>query len=87
MTVITCKKCGKEINEKASYCPNCGEPLTAELTQRKRQNQCLALLGGALLVAILGYLPVGENKKKQKPLLYVVVDALTGGGKKKKKKR
>lgn len=30
MSMIKCPECGKEISDKASACPNCGYPLTAE---------------------------------------------------------
>ena len=27
MALIKCKKCGKEISDKAQVCPGCGEPV------------------------------------------------------------
>lgn len=36
-----CKKCGKEITEGAQYCPNCGNPVYVEQTERNENSfQC-----------------------------------------------
>ncbi len=86
MAMLTCKKCGEEVSEKASFCPKCGRPLTAEKEAKRQQDRWMILLLTALLISITGYLPVGESKRKQKPLLYVIVDSLKKSGKGKKKK-
>lgn len=86
MAMVTCKKCGGEVSDGASFCPKCGHPLTAEKAAKKQQDRWMMLLLAALLISVAGYLPVGESKRKQKPLLYVIADSLKKSGKGKKKK-
>ena len=85
MAMIICTECGREISEKASFCPGCGHPLKKEKASKKEQDRLKILLTAALLIAVAGYLPVGESKRKQKPLLYVIIDSLQRSGNKKKK--
>lgn len=37
MAIIICPECGKEISDKASTCPNCGYPITANQEQVKNE--------------------------------------------------
>lgn len=87
MERTTCKKCGEEVSDNFSFCPKCGNPLTGEKPAKKKQDRWTTLLLIALLISVVGYLPIGISKKRKKPLLYVVVDSLKKSGKRKKRKK
>lgn len=38
MALIKCSECGRQISEKAEYCPNCGCPVEREQVQKQNQS-------------------------------------------------
>ena len=60
MALIKCTECQKDISDKASACPNCGNPMlkssednvvTVQLTQKKWKKQKLI----AIIILIIGW--------------------------------
>lgn len=61
MALINCPECGKEISNKAAFCPHCGYPLLSEDASRleearRKDKQLLIRIGVLLLIGIAAIL-------------------------------
>lgn len=53
MALINCKECGKEISNKATTCPNCGNPINDDTyTKEIKASKKVAIFIIAILVVV-----------------------------------
>lgn len=72
MALIKCKKCGKEISDKAQVCPGCGEPVINDSSQDakkdekqnvKKKKSHKIWIGVAIILGIVAVLIALESRK------------------------
>ncbi len=72
MALIKCPECDKEISDKATCCPNCGNPLIIdnnEKIQQKNHKKLIVLISLLVVVAILSIVMIimGVFSNEEKP--------------------
>lgn len=65
MALIYCEKCGHEISDKASVCPNCGNSTSKSLKKRNRRIWIVALLCLIVILAVAITSVVYKSKKEE----------------------
>ena len=65
MALIYCEKCGHEISDKASVCPNCGKSTPKSLNNRKRRIWIVTLLCLIVIFAVAITTVVYKSKKEE----------------------
>lgn len=77
MALITCPECGKQVSDKAAYCPHCGIEIKKELSENKagqrrdkkkrRRNIIIVIVSicVASTFAVLAYLYLGDTTPEQ----------------------
>lgn len=56
MALIKCKKCGKEISDKAKVCVNCGCPIASNNIKNKKKYNNIGLIIGGIITLVISLL-------------------------------
>ena len=55
MALIKCKECGKEVSDKAASCPNCGAPISDNITVNLKSGSKVKLTRPGLKWEAIGF--------------------------------